>query len=42
MRNTNGDQLKEIFLFNITQRYKKKKKVICSNGQCILKISYTY
>ena len=26
MRNTNGDQLKEIFLFNITQRYKKKKK----------------
>ena len=25
MRNTNGDQLKEIFLFNITQRYKKKK-----------------
>ena len=41
MRNTNGDQLKEIFLFNITQRY-KKKKVMCSNGQCILKISYTY
>ena len=28
MRNTNGDQLKEIFLFNITQRYKKKKSYV--------------